>query len=249
MDSDSTKRKFLGYVVTHYSSFADILHGEAELNGEQVSHQLSRCIRRENACDVGRDEGNELVWVHPEILEDNKPRATLHFSASDSMTPSIFDPPQEHVPRVSELHETVVSKQDGAHSVWELLRRIPRKILFAAGVGVIATVVGMTLISSPHPDQESVPVAIDPPRTEVTIPADEPEQAAIDFVLSGQVEGVGLGEGVAKDQLSAHVVSRSGEIVLVEVQRDAAGNLTTFATLLLQKSGAAWRIRQVFDPK
>jgi hypothetical protein len=49
--------------------------------------------------------------------------------------------------------------------------------------------------------------------------------------------------------LSALVVSSSGEIVLIDVQADLPEGLTTFATLLLQKSGTAWRIREVFDPR
>lgn len=248
MNSAISERKFLGYQVTHYSAYADILHGEAEVNGEPVSHLLSRGIRRDNACDVGRDEDNELVWIHPEMHEE-PPTSTHFFSAPENNALPIFDSPQENLPTQSDFLEKAELKKFGAHSVWELLRQTPRKILFAAGVVVVATVVGVTMVGTPQAKTESVSQAVELPTNSSTVATGEPEQAALDFVLSGQVEGVTVSDEISSQQLSAHVVSRSGEIVLVEVQLDAAGSLTTFATLLLQKTGATWRIRQVFDPR
>jgi hypothetical protein len=67
--------------------------------------------------------------------------------------------------------------------------------------------------------------------------------------MQGDVPGIDAPEGLSEDSLSAVVVSRSGEIVLVDIHLMAEGGLTTFATLLLQKTGTTWRIREVYDPQ
>lgn len=84
---------------------------------------------------------------------------------------------------------------------------------------------------------------------EETTQLSEPTEAAIEFVVSGQVPGLVVPEDATRDSLQATVVSTSGDIVLVDVQAQLNDGLTTFATLLLQKSGTAWRIREVFDPR
>lgn len=232
----------------HYSVSADFLHGEAVFNGEVISHLLSRGIRRENPIDVGRDENNELVWIHPEALEE-KSAPALFSVAPVGHIPSLFDPPQEIIHSAAECPPDVQVRSHEIHSIRDVVRRIPRKVFFVVGVAVVLTIVGVTVVGAPGPEQHSVSLPTEDPSTEAPQSASEPEQAAIDFVFSGQVEGVAVGQDVTRENLSAHVVSRSGEIVLVEVQEEAEGNLTTFATLLLQKSGATWRIRQVFDPR
>lgn len=247
MNSSASTRLVLGYDVMHYSVSADFLHGQAVLNGEVFSHLLSRGIRRENPIDVGRDENNELVWIHSEALEE-KSSLALSSVAPIGHLPSLFDPPREILHSAPESPPEVEETSHRIHSIRDVVRRVPRKVFFAVGVAVALTVVGVTVVRAPGP-QQSVPLATEFPSTQAPQSASEPEQAAIDFVFSGQVDGVVVGQDVTRENLSAHVVSRSGEIVLVEVQQEAEGNLTTFATLLLQKSGATWRIRQVFDPR
>jgi hypothetical protein len=45
------------------------------------------------------------------------------------------------------------------------------------------------------------------------------------------------------------VTSRSGDIVLVDVYASKPSGQKTFATVLLQKSGTQWRMREVFDAR
>lgn len=249
-------REFLGYSVTNYSSSADQLQGQTHLDGQLVSHLLSRGIRRENACDVGRDEHNELVWIHSDNPEKTVSQQPLLFSTG-------FFPPPSYEPE-SHLQPTPVTlEKDGNSAVWsvrrmgEWLSRYRKKVIFVAGVTTVATVMGLFFLGSSPQDQEEVPANVSGGNTEIATASQEakidtsqePEIAAIDFVFAGEVEGITIENGLSRDELTAHIVSRSGEIVLVEVQRNQAGNLTTFATLLLQKSGATWRIRQVYDPR
>lgn len=248
MNASSLTRQILGYQVLNYSVSADFLQGEAVLNREVISHLLSRGIRRENAIDVGRDENNELVWIHLEEPEE-KSTPALSSVASFGLVPSLFDPPQEIIHSATERPPDVEETSQGIHPIRDVVRRIPRKVFYAVGVAVVLTAVGVSVVGAPGTELHSMPLATEYPSEQAPQPASEPEQAAIDYVLSGQIEGVSVTSTTTRENLSAHVVSRSGEIVLVEVQEESGGNLTTFATLLLQKSGATWRIRQVFDPR
>jgi hypothetical protein len=248
MNPAFNSRNLLGYHVTHFSPHADILHGEAEMGGEHVTHLLSRGIRREDACDVGRDDNNELIWIHQEGGEEVQTMPPV-MPARAYTPPTLFEQPQEHNSSRESLADLSPSVNAIKFSAREVLGRIPRKVYFATGVAIVATCVGLNLMGASGTDQKVVALATDAHSEKPLVAASEPEQAAIDFVLTGQVEGVVIDADVSKDKITAHVVSRSGEIVLVEVQEENEGNLTTFATLLLQKSGATWRIRQVFDPR
>lgn len=248
MTTTAQQREFLGYLVTNFSVSADLLHGNALLSGEQVSHILSRGIRREDACDVGRDENNELVWIHPQIQE-HTPHHQWQLFAPESKVPDRYEPENVAASPEQVRGSRAMDSASIVSGIGEKLSRYRKKIFFAVGVTVVATVMGFFLVGIPsgNNEQESPTAAVVTAESATT--AYEPEQAALDFVLAGQVEGISVGSGLTRSDLSAHIVSRSGDIVLVEVQQDMAGSLTTFATLLLQKSGATWRIRQVFDPK
>jgi hypothetical protein len=248
MNPAFTSRNLLGYHVTEFSTHADILHGEAEICGEHVTHLLSRGIRREDACDVGRDDNNELIWIHLDAGDDVQTMPPV-MPATAYTPPSLFEQPQELISAREALGDLSPSVNARKFSAREVLRRIPRKVYFATGVAIVATSVGLNFMGASGTDQKVVSLSTEQNIEEPLVAASEPEQAAVDFVLSGQVEGVVIDADKSKTKLTAHVVSRSGEIVLVEVQEEKEGNLTTFATLLLQKSGATWRIRQVFDPR
>ena len=72
---------------------------------------------------------------------------------------------------------------------------------------------------------------------------------AIAEVTSGRAGDAGMdndGAGVIDGAVSGRVVSRNGDIVLVEVSM-AKADTKTFATLLLQKTEGGWRTRDVFD--
>jgi hypothetical protein len=124
-----------------------------------------------------------------------------------------------------------------------------KPVLFAAGVVVV--ILGIILFL---PHSQSTTQASELPRESTSTETAksenfDPATAAISFVLNGEIEGVSVPPGLDASDFTATVVSQSGEIVLVDVMRNEATGLTTFATLLLQKSGTAWRIREVFDPR
>ena len=73
------------------------------------------------------------------------------------------------------------------------------------------------------------------------------EEAAIEFVYSGAAAMPMTLDDVAVGDLTAVVMSRSGDLVLVEVTQKNSAEMTKIATLLLQKTEATWRIREVFD--
>ncbi|MDH6422522.1 hypothetical protein [Aurantimicrobium minutum] len=135
-----------------------------------------------------------------------------------------------------------------------MLGKYRKPILFAAGAVVVIVAMSLLIPTSSAISNTSAPS--ESSIRETTLPlatenptAQDPESAAIAFVLKGEVEGVTPDEDDQASDFQATVVSQSGEIVLVDVLRNEAGGLTTFATLLLQKSGTTWRIREVFDPR
>lgn len=119
-------------------------------------------------------------------------------------------------------------------------------------VSALLVFLGLSLTSQPSKNGGSLEQLATPGSSETPVLVDQPTkptEAAIDFVVSGKVPGVVIPENASRDSLQATVVSTSGEIVLVDVQAQLNDGLTTFATLLLQKKGTAWRIREVFDPR
>jgi hypothetical protein len=74
-------------------------------------------------------------------------------------------------------------------------------------------------------------------------------QDPVDFAraetFAGKIPGL-VADDAGGDRVEARVISRNGEIVLVEVKTIVAGQ-TTIATLLLQNSEKGWRTRDVFE--
>ena len=75
--------------------------------------------------------------------------------------------------------------------------------------------------------------------------SEDPVGYAIAEVQAGRVIGL-EDDSSSSAVVEGKVLSRNGEIVLVEVTR-VAGDKKTFATLLLQKMEGGWRTRDVFD--
>ena len=238
--------RLVGYVVDADLPDATDILGSFEINGEQVQHLLTICAQPEDPIDLGRSEDGDLVWVSVNSGE-------THTLPVLSTTPSLalsFDPPQSDYSQEDKLPS---SQRKYLHNIVGSLSQ--RRVLIGASAlaGVILVIVGLGITApQPHSAAARQELQAETPDSSATADPDlnlEPTEAAINFVLAGKVPGIAIPDGITREALNATVVSTSGEIVLVDVQADQSEGLTTFATLLLQKSGTAWRIREVFDPR
>lgn len=236
----------VGYRIEPGSSGRSTIHGTAQIEGEPVDHVITVCARPHNPVDAGRNADGDLVWVseNDDLSTSVPPLATV-------LEPVLSYDPEVLPPELESEH----GRGERRGLILAFTKRISQKkmILIASGfVGASLVILGLNLTSPPPKtgtsaeqnvaiDSSAGPVVGDQPT--------EPTEAAIDFVVSGQVPGLVIPEHASRDALQATVVSTSGEIVLVDVQAQLNEGLTTFATLLLQKSGTAWRIREVFDPR
>lgn len=243
--SPRNQTHIIGYLVEPDSHNHGEFTGTAEIDGEPIVHLLTTCAQPGIPIDVGRNENGDLVWVS----ERGTGRQVIPALSANPSLAMTFDPPRSEQIEGVELPE--IPRNPVQVFVGALSRR--RVLVIASAVsGVVLVVVGLGLTSTPTNSTEAMSEIA--PTAMSTLQPDpaqvmEPTQAAIEFVLAGQVPGFSLPSGVSRESLTATVVSTSGEIVLVDVQADQAEGLTTFATLLLQKSGTAWRIREVFDPR
>ena len=233
-------RTLIGYRHGHIPSGANSFRGTALIDGVEVTHNLSLCVLPDAAIDVGRSPDGDLVWV-----------SELDDQASLLPTPQLFAP-LEYSPELVEQPvpaSNFEEVQESEHKLFPVVAQHRKPVLFAAGVVVV--ILGIILFL---PHSQSTTQASELPRESTSTETAkseniDPATAAISFVLNGEVEGVSVPPGLDASDFTATVVSQSGEIVLVDVMRNEATGLTTFATLLLQKSGTAWRIREVFDPR
>ncbi len=218
----------IGYNAELPETLSSRFRATAIIDGIEVSHTLSPVIKPHRPIDVGRSQDGDLIWV-TEMESDVSVFAQSH-----------YDPPV--IPYEAQVVAPVF-EPSLAKKILALLSQRKQVLLFAVGV------FGFCVVSvSVFPFTESRSTL--PPAVSKTTPAvttELPEQAAINFVKSGQVEGFSVLEEDPNAELTAHVVSQSGEIVLVEISALKDSGETTFATLLLQRAGSAWRIRQVFD--
>lgn len=238
--------RLVGYQVEpHLHSTSEVV-GTADFNEESVCHVLTFCAQPNRPIDVGRNEDGDLVWVSLPSPKGNSIPTLIDTPA----LPITFDPPEISIDPETEFP---VGPERFLDSVSRHLSRRGLLVVGSALAGVLLVFVGLGITSNPMNAQstESVtaPLPTQSPQPSESVLVMEPTEAAIGFVLGGQVSGLVIPDDVTHDSLSATVVSTSGEIVLVEVHAELPEGLTTFATLLLQKSGTAWRIREVFDPR
>ena len=237
----------IGYRYGEIPPGANTFLATARIDGVEITHQLSICVEPATAIDVGRSSDGDVVWVS-EVVDP----------VAVPVRPSIFLP-QEFTPITPEPagdSRAEATQWETQRKRFSLVGAYKKPALFAAGALVIMVGIGGFLPSisaqshtkeEPAGSAEKTAEFTDPQASE-SKPID-PASAAIDFVVNGQVTGVEVEPGTRTSDFTANVVSQSGEIVLVDVLRNEANGLTTFATLLLQKSGTAWRIREVFDPR
>ena len=236
----------VGYRIEPGSSGRSTIHGTALIDSDSVEHELTVCAHPHSACDVGRNSDGDLVWVSIRESNDSSiPLLDTVIAQAERFDPEILptDIESEHV--VGDRQRLVLALKD------RLSQR--KTLLITAGfVSALLFFLGLSVTSAPHNAANSTEKIITADKTsaqEETTQLSEPTEAAIEFVVSGQVPGLVVPEHATRDSLQATVVSTSGDIVLVDVQAQLNDGLTTFATLLLQKSGTAWRIREVFDPR
>jgi hypothetical protein len=241
--------------------------GVATISGQRELHRLVAHLAGDSvqealdvALDVGRDASGAVVWVMPvdqraassagllrareylaAVSSDEGPE---HESAFDSGRRLVdLDPSRSLAVGVRGLATEVVQ--------WMLAHRRP--LLFAAGVGVVClTLVLVALPSTERPQgelsssvssaeghaQESSPQEAVPP---------SPESVARSFVASGGVDSLTGGAPVPESAVMVDTLSVVGEMCLERVTVTAVARETKSATLLLQKSGAGWQVRDVFE--
>ena len=236
----------VGYRIEPGSSARSTMHVTALIDGDPVENVLTVCARPHNPVDVGRNAYGDLVWVsEKEDLTTSIPPLASVLEPVESYDSEVLPPEPESVHEPGERRSLVLAFTD------RISQR--RSLVIVAGfVSALLVFLGLSLSSPTHKTGSSPEQMIAPSYSanqgQVAQPT-EPTEAAIDFVVSGKVPGLVIPEHASRENLQASVVSTSGEIVLVDVQAQLNDGLTTFATLLLQKSGTAWRIREVFDPR
>lgn len=247
MEETQNTEKIIGYSVSKNQSPQGGLLGATQINSEWVKHELSICIRPANPIDVGRNEDGDVVWASL-LVQTGTDSYPQHLRFLSSHTEITHEPLGNYTPFIT---QDTTESAEHVISLWQKLQRHRTKALFALGVASALVVVGYLLPVAGETigdgNSEVPPTSEQLKPSEV--PAQDPTEAAIDFVVNGDVSGVKLPAGLSVRDLSATIVSQSGEIVLVDVQAESESGLTTFATLLLQKAGSTWRIREVFDPR
>lgn len=237
--------------------------GVATISGQRELHRLVAHLAGDNvheALDVGRDASGAVVWVMP--VDQRSPSSAGLLRARDylAVVPSGEVPEHEAAPDLGGRLVTQHSSDSRAGGVrglvtgvvqWMLAHRRP--LLFAVGVGVVCvTLVLVALPSTERPQGQSsssVPVAEgheqEASNQEVAPPS--AESVARAFVASGGVDSLTGGAPVPESAVMVDTLSVVGEMCLERVSVTAAARDTKSATLLLQKSGAGWQVRDVFE--
>jgi hypothetical protein len=158
--------------------------------------------------------------------------------------------------RLSTLGRSVLSRHLGAFVAENPAARLAfsftrRRI--ALGAFVVLTAVVTVVVMSPR-GTGSVPPASQlasavPSVSSEPVGVADPTQASIDFALAGQLPALGAVHGLQRSAFTAVITNRSGDFVLVDVYVTKPTGEKTFATVLLQKAGTQWRMREVFDAR
>lgn len=212
--------------------------------------------------DVGRDDDGELrsfvaVSGVPEPSAQND-------SLGTDAPPRLFNPPTSPIPReviasvgpVSPSGSLVAAVHEWKNRMHKFLTGSHRKtVMFAAGGGLAAVMVALALIP-PAGSAKSTAVSEitstaavggshDPAQPDLS----DPQNASIEMALTGAIAGLGNMQGVARSAVKASIASRAGDIVLIDLAVTKPTGLTAFATVLLQKVGSQWRMRQIVDER
>lgn len=212
--------------------------------------------------DVGRDDDGELrsfvaVSGVPVLNPKNDSPAT-------DATPRLFDPPSSRLPQeISASADPVTPNGILGYAVhqWKIRAhqivggRRRKTVVMAASGGLAMVVIVLALIppagspkSSAVPDVTTTSMA-GGPMASAQPDLTDPLNASMELALSGAIAGLGNMQGVARSALRASIASRAGDIVLIDLAVTKPTGLTAFATVLLQKVGSQWRMRQIVDER
>lgn len=233
---------FVGYHIQLGVVLSGNMVGRAQIDGVDVEHVLARSIRPHLPLDIGRDQEGDLVWIsesngclpNPPVILDFGQHEFPHANSSE-----------EKLEIENKSFQLVRSKIPSLVSVLAK----PKPYIYISGlIGIALIFLGLSFTAEGPGSSKPADVVANAQAEDPAVLL-SPEEAALNFVTQGDVPGINAPEGLTEDALSAVVVSRSGEIVLVDIHLMAEGGLTTFATLLLQKTGTTWRIREVYDSR
>lgn len=222
-------RYLVGYEVYGSVSSTSNLEGMSTFENQEVRHFLTIGIEPEESIDVGRNEDGELVWVTDSPVLRTISAPNIDLFVRDESKETIPEPQSPQITSVLTKFVDILSSK--------------RKIIIWGG-GLTAVIVMFLLFTLPTQAEvkNSEPTSLQ--RQTSGNKLSSPEEAAIDFIRNGYLENFNIN---TSGELSAHVVSQSGELVLVEVIASENEASKNFATLLLHKQDTGWHIRQVYD--
>jgi len=227
--------------------------GAATLEGSAVIHRLSGAMQT-SAHDIGRLSTGELLWVSAPDGQPENPAES---------TPRFFDPPtvllrerpeaSEHPPGPTpELSVDGLMARVHALRSFQLLAVLPRRHLILGAVVIVILIALVFIVSSgaSKSTPTTTPVATaSSSATAEPVGVTDPSKASIDFAMAGELPALGPIQGLPRSAFVAVITNRSGDFVLIDVYVTKAAGEKTFATVLLQKAGTQWRMREVFDAR
>lgn len=237
--------------------------GVATISGQRELHRLVAHLAGDSvheALDVGRDASGAVVWVMPVDQRSPSSAGLLRAREYLAVVPSGEVPEHEAAPDFGGQVVTRNSSHSRAGGVrglvtgavqWMLAHRRP--LLFAAGVGVVCLT--LVLVALPSTERTQGELSSSVSSAEGQAQPDSPQEAvppsaesvARSFVASGGVDSLTGGAAVPESAVMVDTLSVVGEMCLERVTVTAAARDTKSATLLLQKSGAGWQVRDVFE--
>lgn len=230
-----------------------------DMNGEQDLVALFGVAL--HSVDVGRDRDGEVRSFVVPTKTNTRAQSRNESHHPDSPVASESRCEVASVTRQS-LTATVTGRLiERIQTSRQHLRIVPRaRVVWIAGLGAAGLVLLIVTAipsanDSPRQKIDSVP-SVSPPdgnagsaQANVENNVTDPQARAVDLALSGSIDGLGSMQGVSRSAISTTIASRAGDIVLIEMTVSKPSGLTTFATVLLQKSGNQWRMRQIVDQR
>ena len=238
--------------------------GSGTIAGERIVHRLALSAEP-GAVDVGRLRNGELLFVLPDVsfaLETSTETA-LNKPVLQNHIPRFFDPapsPELEEPRVAVAEPAPASLgiPDALRVLADRMRvrivAVPRRVV-VSGVVVLVAAVALGFLMTPSGSHSQTAPTPQPSqglsgeRAAGDAAPSDPIAASITFAQAGELPALGDIAGLPRSAFTAVINSRSGDIVLIDVYVNKPSGQKTFATVLLQKAGTQWRMREVFDAR